>query len=205
MRCASCGRNLPADAFWMKKHPRGWQWRTQPCKRCRELDRRLRLGRRICDRKHLSPEERKQRHNEESRLRQARRRADPVLGPPLKADAIRRLREWKAAHPAERRLAKHLRGRTKKDMPAVSKTGLLTTPEWNSILAAFNGKCAYCDTGGEMQIEHIVAVAKGGTHTADNIVPACGKCNKAKNTHDLRTWLQDEDRYQFVCDMRSLA
>lgn len=135
------------------------------------------------------------------------------MPPEVRERNCQRTREYKAAHPAEIRVAKraaHFKRRHAGVKPAselseTSLSGKLTTPEWNSILAAFNGKCAYCDTGGEMQIEHIVAVAKGGTHTADNIVPSCPKCNKLKNTHDLRTWLQDEDRYQFICDMRSLV
>jgi len=158
----------------------------------------------------LPPEELRRRKNDAARLRQAAKRADPVLGPAIKADDRKRLEAWKAAYPEEDRVARAAQKYRRRavtgqrsDMPAVSKDGRLTWPQWEGILAAFNGKCAYCDAAGEMQIEHVVPVARGGTHTADNIVPSCKKCNNSKNAKELRSWLQDEDRYQFVCDMRS--
>jgi 5-methylcytosine-specific restriction endonuclease McrA len=52
----------------------------------------------------------------------------------------------------------------------------------------FGGKCAYCGAAGEMQMDHFVPLAKGGTHALGNLVPACPSCNYSKSDHDAETW-----------------
>ena len=52
----------------------------------------------------------------------------------------------------------------------------------------FGGKYAYCGAAGEMQMDHFVPLAKGGTHALGNLVPACPSCNYSKSDHDAETW-----------------
>lgn len=52
---------------------------------------------------------------------------------------------------------------------------------WKNILG--KGLCHYCGQkfpAVELTMDHIVAVARGGTSTKGNVVPACRKCNQAK-------------------------
>jgi hypothetical protein len=57
----------------------------------------------------------------------------------------------------------------------------LTQQEWLEILEYFNWTCAYClRTGLKRTMEHVIPVSRGGGTTAENIVPACGKCNSKK-------------------------
>lgn len=56
----------------------------------------------------------------------------------------------------------------------------LTADEWAAIVAAYNGKCAYCGETCVPEVEHVVPMVLGGSHTAANIVPACRACNKRK-------------------------
>ena len=45
------------------------------------------------------------------------------------------------------------------------------------------GICHYCSkkfTKNELTMDHIVPIARGGTSTPGNIVPACRACNQAK-------------------------
>jgi len=45
------------------------------------------------------------------------------------------------------------------------------------------GICHYCGgkfPGKQLTMDHVVPLARGGTSTAGNIVPACSKCNKDK-------------------------
>jgi 5-methylcytosine-specific restriction endonuclease McrA len=59
--------------------------------------------------------------------------------------------------------------------------GTLTKKEWLAILESYAYSCAYCGRDDcPMQIEHIVAVSKGGLTVRENIVPACEPCNKRK-------------------------
>jgi 5-methylcytosine-specific restriction endonuclease McrA len=52
----------------------------------------------------------------------------------------------------------------------------------------FGNCCAYCGTGGDMQIEHVEAISKGGAHDIGNIVPACWPCNASKRLNDMEAW-----------------
>jgi 5-methylcytosine-specific restriction endonuclease McrA len=62
----------------------------------------------------------------------------------------------------------------------------LTTEQWESIKTFYGNACAYCGGSGlKLTQDHVVPIAKGGHHTASNIVPACMSCNCRKN---VRPW-----------------
>ncbi|HSO67902.1 MAG TPA: HNH endonuclease signature motif containing protein [Desulfatirhabdiaceae bacterium] len=45
------------------------------------------------------------------------------------------------------------------------------------------GKCGYCGAEtlpGELTMDHIVPIARGGKSTKGNVIPACKACNTAK-------------------------
>ena len=55
-----------------------------------------------------------------------------------------------------------------------------------------------------MQIEHVVPIAKGGTHALGNIVPACQRCNYSKHTNEVESWYRaqpffSELRWRKIC------
>lgn len=50
--------------------------------------------------------------------------------------------------------------------------------------------CHYCGSKENMQIDHVVPVAKGGGDTIDNLVPCCRSCNSSKQDKDLKSWLK---------------
>lgn len=62
----------------------------------------------------------------------------------------------------------------------------LTLHEWLDTVRWFGNRCAYCDQPPEdgklLELEHLVPLTRGGFHRADNVVPACGPCNKSKGT-----------------------
>ena len=51
---------------------------------------------------------------------------------------------------------------------------------WDVIKEKFGNKCAYCNTGGKLQIEHLVMFNRTeyGLHHPGNVVPCCSECNK---------------------------
>lgn len=70
--------------------------------------------------------------------------------------------------------------------------------------AQFDNRCAYCGDAGDMQIEHVVAISKGGTHAIGNIVPACRTCNYSKREHEVERWYRaqpqfSEKRWKRIC------
>jgi 5-methylcytosine-specific restriction endonuclease McrA len=86
-------------------------------------------------------------------------------------------RAYKAAHPD---LVAATRAR-RKAREAKASVNDLTAAQWEEIKAAYGHRCVYC--GRKMQRltkDHIVPLAKGGTHTFSNVVPACLSCNSKK-------------------------
>ncbi len=58
------------------------------------------------------------------------------------------------------------------------------------LLEKWERKCAYCEAQAvPLQVEHIHARAKGGSHRASNLTLACEACNRAKGTQDIRVFL----------------
>lgn len=67
---------------------------------------------------------------------------------------------------------------------SAEKQGRVTVKEWNTIVARFNGRCAYCRKRRKLTMDHVKPLSKNGQHRADNIVPACRPCNSAKNNSE---------------------
>lgn len=57
----------------------------------------------------------------------------------------------------------------------------ITTDEWIAVLEQHAYACAICGTTSvALTIDHIVPLCRGGTHTVNNIQPACLPCNCRK-------------------------
>lgn len=59
----------------------------------------------------------------------------------------------------------------------------------------FGHACAYCGATGDLHIEHVVPISKGGTHSIGNIVPACRRCNYSKTAHEVESWYRAQPFY----------
>ncbi len=93
---------------------------------------------------------------------------------------------WRRADPDKyrernRRDAQNRAGR-RRGYPPISKAALAEV--WDS----YAGLCVYC-LGPAEHFDHIVSLATGGPHTAENLAPACARCNCSKNRTPLLVWL----------------
>ena len=53
---------------------------------------------------------------------------------------------------------------------------------WKELLVAFGNRCAYCNrVDNALTKDHVTPISRGGEHTAENIVPACRRCNGRKS------------------------
>lgn len=68
----------------------------------------------------------------------------------------------------------------------------VTSAQLRERFAQFGNACAYCGTGGDLHIEHVVPIARGGTHTLGNVLPACQHCNYSKRTQDVSVWYRSQ-------------
>lgn len=78
-------------------------------------------------------------------------------------------------------LANNARRRARK---AAAPCNDFTAAQWLMIQATQNHRCAYCGKRckGRLTQDHILALSKGGAHTLQNIIGACGSCNSRKRT-----------------------
>ena len=84
--------------------------------------------------------------------------------------------DYQRTHPELRRqLAARRRARK------LEAAGSFTVGEWLALVERWGGRCAYCGEGAPLEIDHRVPLARGGTNSIDNILPACGPCNRRKH------------------------
>ena len=60
--------------------------------------------------------------------------------------------------------------------------------EIRARFAEFGHHCAYCGADGDLHIEHVVPISKGGGHAIGNIIPACKDCNFSKRDSEVEAW-----------------
>lgn len=66
----------------------------------------------------------------------------------------------------------------------------LSGEQWTYALNYFEHKCAYCGDGDQkLHQEHFLCVSRGGGLTADNIIPACYRCNYNKRDMIAEEWI----------------
>lgn len=83
-------------------------------------------------------------------------------------------------------------------------TALMLTPDqlWRRWVE-FGHTCAYCGADGDLHIEHVIPISKGGEHHLGNIVPACQRCNYSKRSAPVEEWYRaqpffTEERWQAI-------
>jgi endogenous inhibitor of DNA gyrase (YacG/DUF329 family) len=72
-------------------------------------------------------------------------------------------------------------------------TGTYTWGEVVRLWVKFDRSCAYCRVStplDEIQAEHVVALAAGGSNSLTNILPSCGPCNANKRHLSLVEWAE---------------
>lgn len=138
----------------------------------------------------------------------AKRMTDPEYREKQRAN-YRRWNKRKAAKEAQKRYFQSPKGKTikqKKDkayksspkgLEAANRSNTkrkrlkgqvpctLTLKEWQAIKEAYGHRCAYCGEKKRLTQDHVIPLTKGGHHTKENVVPACGPCNAKKGTKTL--------------------
>lgn len=84
---------------------------------------------------------------------------------------------WQAAHP-EARATYRSRRRARK----AGNGGSHTTEQRRIKFEELGNRCFYCGISGKMTVDHQTPLSRGGTDNIDNLVPACGSCNRRKGT-----------------------
>lgn len=93
-------------------------------------------------------------------------------------------RAWRNAHLERARTQSRNRAARRKN-----SIGTHTTEEWLEVRNSY-GRCVYCNKEVDnLETDHVVPLAGGGTNDISNIVPACKSCNTSKNDTPLLVWM----------------
>lgn len=83
---------------------------------------------------------------------------------------------------------KHLeRTHRRRARKLANKTFDISTKEMNAL---YMKPCLYCGSTKNISADHVIPVAKGGTHSIGNLVPACQSCNSSKGARTITEWKQ---------------
>lgn len=98
----------------------------------------------------------------------------------------RNARKWALDNPDRRRAISH--NYSSKRRVWESTSGWINPKDWERTVRLFNRRCAYCGATGDLHMDHVVPLSRGGTHTIGNVVPACPSCNLSKHNKFLTEW-----------------
>lgn len=102
---------------------------------------------------------------------------------------------WKYAMDVRYRLYHRSKSRKRKAQERGSRTVMLSTDQLWRRWVEFDHRCAYCGTDGDLQVEHVIPISKGGEHHLGNIVPACQSCNFSKGKADAEPWYRSQSYF----------
>lgn len=93
---------------------------------------------------------------------------------------------WAKSNPTRKRELDSIADSRRRARILGAKVNDFTRQQWRDMLEQYGHRCAYCGRKfDQLQKDHIIPLSKGGDHTAQNIAPACGTCNKVKKDRTL--------------------
>ena len=75
--------------------------------------------------------------------------------------------------------------KAKRRMKIYENGGSFTAREWLELCETFDNQCVCCGNQGELTVDHIVPISKGGRNDIQNIQPLCLRCNLVKGTKTI--------------------
>lgn len=103
------------------------------------------------------------------------------------------LKRWKLSHPEqarERSLVASARERSKH----ADVERPFTPADIRNLYDRQTSRCAACQKKGRLELDHILAIARGGTSHRSNMQLLCGPCNRSKGSKDAIVWAQSKGR-----------
>ncbi|MEB3275792.1 MAG: HNH endonuclease signature motif containing protein [Cyanobacteriota bacterium] len=137
-----------------------------------------------------------------ARLVAAEQRRYWTENPEAKAEHDRLLAQvrWRARYQINHHLRLYTREKSKRRKAQARGQTPLQIPvaAIKRRFAEFGNSCAYCSITGDMNLEHVIAISKGGPHDIGNIVPACFSCNMSKGTKPMEQWYRQQPFFNEV-------
>lgn len=96
-----------------------------------------------------------------------------------------RSKEWRRNNPEKKAAQAAVDKARRRGAPGKG----INREEWQGIVAAALGLCAYCNQRRKLTLDHIDPLARGGLHEPENAAAACNECNTRKYDRPLVVWL----------------
>lgn len=128
----------------------------------------------------------------------------------------KRVHAWRKQYKTDPKLRLYIRQKSK-----LRKLRIRYASEGESIsggrllerYSLWDFKCAYCSCSGDLHMDHVIPLSKGGSHALANIVPACPRCNLNKKDHEVVHWYTAQPFFKKerllkimeLCDLREFA
>lgn len=173
-RCKGCGVVKPLTAFpkYLKKGYTCHHSKCEPCylKSMREYGRANSSRRTAISREW------------DNNNRERRREIDRAYRARNAEKIKERQARYRKEHPEKKAESENLRRALRSNSPQVEKINR------NAIIQRDNATCYLCKRQlpvWAITLDHVVPLAKGGSHTADNLRVACRSCNSSKGARPL--------------------
>jgi len=88
-------------------------------------------------------------------------------------------RKWQANNPEKHRL-NAIAGTHRRRARKRINGGKFTTAQWRAVLAHYNHECVACGRDHDIQADHVIPLACGGSNDITNLQPLCKWCNNLK-------------------------
>ncbi len=98
--------------------------------------------------------------------------------------AKKRSLAYSAANPDVGRRALHKR----RALARANGVFKVTNRDYRRLLQRHDHKCFYCGKSGDLTIDHIIPLARGGRQSIGNLIPACTSCNCSKKSRTIMEW-----------------
>lgn len=100
-------------------------------------------------------------------------------------------KKWKKENPEKARASNRLKNSKRRAQKRNTQVEVITDEllkeYWNKK-GIDPQRCFYCEDRPYEHLEHCIPLSRGGTHTKDNLVPACASCNLSKGTKTPDEW-----------------
>lgn len=189
-KCGMCGVIKSIEKFSKSsdKYNKGYQRHCKQCQREYLQTNKERVR------------ERKRAYNEKNRDRVRQKHKEYVeehkerlteIGKQWRTDNAEHLKQYKKDHRQHyyelevERTKKHpnrnriqlANGRARRE----NVPGVLTVQDWELVLDKYGHKCLGCYSAGELEIDHVLPMSRGGRNSGDNLQPLCPSCNARKS------------------------
>lgn len=168
--CKSCAEEKDASFFYVDRASKDGLQRS--CKDCKSAYQKKWFQ----ENKDKVNAYNMKRYYSESPEQRAKRKADALKWNHNNLDKRRKIvAESAARNPETRRQKEHLR------RARLRGNGVFHVSK-KEIKTILSKPCFLCESKNNIVIDHIIPIAKGGTHSIGNLQPLCDKCNSRKNS-----------------------